>query len=153
MDCNCCNDYGCCFTNLDEDKRMKQETFMRWFMITLALFTIYLGYQVILIISGGSWNLQSVLLGLSTLMVGLLVKNNMDIGGLKTGHSYLRTQIRDVALDLKEHKKEATENFHKIDLKFNKIDNRLEKVDSRLEKVDSRLNNIDLRLSNIEAKL
>ena len=81
------------------------QQFYKYFTIGLTIFMIYLAYQVVLIIIGGSWALESALMGFLIMTLGFVVRNSTKISGLETDVKYIKHKIYETANNLKEHKK------------------------------------------------
>lgn len=76
----------------------------------LLFFGVYLLYQILRKIFGGSWDAQDVVLGilffnvsLSVTMIALLTKFHSDLDHLRSNHDHLQAQFSNLATDVKTH--------------------------------------------------
>ncbi|MBI4440243.1 hypothetical protein HY638_04700 [Candidatus Woesearchaeota archaeon] len=71
--------------------------------IFLILFGIFLLYQVILKIFGGSWTTEDLVFGFIVVMVGFQFQMNTALTRVQSDLGYLKNQFRALAGDFKEH--------------------------------------------------
>ncbi len=83
-------------------KFLMNEKFVRIFEIFLFLFGLFLLYQLILKIFGGSWNTEDIILGFLTLNLGMTFTTVMILVQLKSDHNHLKNQFQCLAKDFKD---------------------------------------------------
>jgi len=78
--------------------------------IVVVLFGLFLLFQLIRKILGGSWSAEDLIIGLLLFVVGSLFTIGMMVAQLKSDHKNLKSQFRSLAEDFKKH---LTKNNHK----------------------------------------
>ena len=76
----------------------KIEKFMKIF---LTAFAVYLIYQILKRILGGSWALESIILGILFLNTAVLISLAMLFMELKSDHKHLKHSFHNLATDFK----------------------------------------------------
>jgi len=71
----------------------------------LVLFGIFLIYQILRVIFGGSWSIEDVVLGLLIFVVGAIFTIVIMLAELKADLKHLKNQFRSLAKDFKEYMK------------------------------------------------
>lgn len=72
-------------------------------IIFLIIFGLFLAYQIILKILGGSWSTENIIIALLMLNIGLTFANTIRITKLGLNHAYLSGSFRHLANDFKLH--------------------------------------------------
>ncbi len=78
--------------------------------VIVAIFGLFIAYQILRIILGGSWNIEDVILTLLMFNLGailtlmtFLYNVKSSISGLRSDHKHLSSQFKALANDFKEH--------------------------------------------------
>lgn len=78
--------------------------------VLLILFIIFIGYQILRAIFGGSWTDEQIAIGLMTIVlssffviVGYLINQARAIGKIESNISNLNERFKNMGKDLKEH--------------------------------------------------
>ena len=82
-------------------KVAKGNLLMIWIII-VSLLSLYIAFQLFLKIIGGSWVLESVIMGLIMVNITVSITTMMIVVGLKADHRFLQRQFTSLALDFKE---------------------------------------------------
>ena len=80
-----------------------KEAFRLIIYIFLIIFAVFIIYQVILKISGGSWELQDIVIALLILILGFLFNLTIKITKLEGNFNNLKDSFCNMAKDFKEH--------------------------------------------------
>ena len=90
----------------------KFDVIMKYFLIGFALFLIY---QILRKILGGSWITESVILGLVLMIGGGLMMLIKLFSELSSNHKYLKHSFRSLVADFKQVAKDVNNQSVKID--------------------------------------
>ncbi len=71
--------------------------------ILLIIFSVYIIYQLILKIFGGSWQTEDIVIALLILIIGSVLNITIKLAKLETNFSNLKTSFCSLAKDFKEH--------------------------------------------------
>ena len=69
--------------------------------ILLLLFAIFLLYQILRKILGGSWSIEDIILGLLIFNIGCTFTVGIMLAELRSDHNHLRDQFKNLAKDFK----------------------------------------------------
>ena len=72
-------------------------------MVLMILFGLFISYQLIRKILGGSWSIEDLMLAFLILNIGLTFGNSVRLSRLTSDHNYLRNQFGYLAKDFKKH--------------------------------------------------
>ena len=88
--------------------------------ITITLFGLFIIYQIVKRMLGGSWEIETVLLALvifaMTITFSTTFRFNKHLGEFKE----FKRSMLEMTKDFKEFRKETNEKLHSIDLKLSK---------------------------------
>jgi len=73
------------------------------FYILLLLFAIFMIYQIIIKILGGSWETQDIIVALLVLMMGFLFNITVKVTKLESNFNNLKNSFCSLAKDFKQH--------------------------------------------------
>lgn len=93
---------------------MKKEILMI-IEVIICLFGLYILYEILRKMSGGSWGIQEMIFGLTVLTLGFVFHLAMSLSEVKTDVHHLRAQFHSLATDFKAHRNEF--NNFKTDFK------------------------------------
>ena len=82
--------------------------------VLLLIFALYILYQLIKFIFGGSWEKEDLIIALLIFNVGLTKSIGLSHFGLKASHKYLVSQFTSLANDFKD----LSKDFRKLDSDF-----------------------------------
>jgi len=114
--------------------KLKPQTLME---IVLMLFGLFIIYQLIRRMMGGSWGIETVILGFVIFGLGLTFKNTFDFNSHKGEFKEFKRSMLVMAKDFKDFRKETNDKFIKLE----------KKMDRKFSDMDKRFNSIDLKLS------
>ncbi len=87
-----------------------RKLFIYFISAIVAIFGLFIAYQILKIILGGSWNVEDVILtllmfNLSAILTLMMFLHNVksSLSGLKSDHKHLSNQFKAMAKDFKEH--------------------------------------------------
>jgi len=96
------------------EKILLNKKFLKWLEIALFIFALFLTYQILRKIFGGSWDMDDLTLSLGILNTGFLftlvilfAQLKSDVGQLKSDHNHLSNQFKSLANDFKVHVKKS----------------------------------------------
>lgn len=79
-------------------------------IIFLSLFGLFIAYQILLKILGGSWETEDIILAMIIFNVGLTFTIGFNQAKLKSDHNHLSNQFYCLAKDFKEHVVKGEDN-------------------------------------------
>lgn len=79
--------------------------FVKIFEIILIVFGIFMLYQIIRKILGGSWTIEEIILGIVLLNIGATFTIGIMLAQVKSDHGHLKKQFNSLAGDFKAHVK------------------------------------------------
>ena len=112
--------------------------------LALILFGLFIIYQLVRRMLGGSWGIETVILGFVIFGLGLTIKNTFDFSSHKGEFKEFKRSMLVMAKDFKEFKKETKDKFNQVE---KNIDRKFSKLDKKFNEMDKRFNSIDLKLS------
>lgn len=71
--------------------------------IVLVVFGLFLAYQIILKILGGSWSTENIIIAFLVFNIGLTFTIAFNLAQLRSDHNHLSKQFYFLAKDFKEH--------------------------------------------------
>lgn len=92
------------------------------FVIALAVFILF---QVLRKVFGGSWITEGVVLGLLLTNLSVTAMVALMAVGSKSDYGHLKRQFTSLALDFKSHVKETDNNFNRINRRLDSIEKTL----------------------------
>lgn len=105
MDCNV--PYSNCFNNLVNYKMNKKYNFLDIVQVILTIILIIFGlfvlYQIILKLFGGSWTTENVVIAILLAVLGIVFTNSIQLARLRSDHNSLSNQFKCLANDFKFH--------------------------------------------------
>jgi len=72
-------------------------------IILLIILGLFIAYQIILKIFGGSWATEDIIVALLIFIIGFVFTIALNLVKLNLKHDYLERQFRFLAKDFKEH--------------------------------------------------
>jgi multisubunit Na+/H+ antiporter MnhG subunit len=87
------------------------------FKIALSLFGVYLFFQIVRKMMGGSWSTEDIILGLLVFVVGSIFTIAIMLAQLKSDHNHLKNQFTSLVGDFKELSssvKSLSDSFHSL---------------------------------------
>ena len=90
--------------------KSKNIVVIKVFQILLILFGLMLLFQIIKKMLGGSWTVEDIILGLLVLNLGSVFTIGLMLAQLKSDHSHLKGQFRNLASDFKSSKNERNDD-------------------------------------------
>jgi hypothetical protein len=78
------------------------QKFVKYFEIAIFLFGLFLLYQIILKIFGGSWQLESLIIGLLLVILGYVFKLSSNVTRVGSDLNHLNKQFQSLAIDFKK---------------------------------------------------
>jgi len=70
-------------------------------MILIIIFGLFILYQIILKIFGGSWETENLIIGLLMINISLTFALSISLTKLRSDHNYLLNQFKNLASDFK----------------------------------------------------
>lgn len=89
--------------------------FMKLVEILLIIFSLYVSYQIIKKVIGGSWQAEVIIIAIVLANLGITFKLVSDMGELKSDHKNLKNQFYSLTTDFKKVKTDVSELSHKFD--------------------------------------
>ena len=86
--------------------KMKQKTrkiFQNIFVITLIIFGLFVIYQIIRRIFGGSWATEGIIIALLVFNMGAIYTMGYNLAEIKSEIKHFKNQFRSLASDFKRH--------------------------------------------------
>ncbi len=117
-------------------------TKMDLFTIGLIISTLYIMYQILRKVLGGSWTGEAIIAALLVMNITFTIKNMKDISKLKIKQNHLQKQFNLMAKDVKLLKEDVHELKGDIKVVKNDILNIKDKVlliFKQLEKIENKL--------------
>lgn len=71
--------------------------------ILLIIFAVFIIYQIIIKILGGSWELQDIVIALLVLIIGFLFNLTIKLTKLESDFNNIKSSFCNMAKDFKEH--------------------------------------------------
>jgi len=72
-------------------------------IILLIIFGLFLAYQIILKILGGSWSTENIIIAFLVFNIGLAFTIAFNLAQLRSDHNHLARQFYHLAKDFKKH--------------------------------------------------
>ena len=72
-------------------------------IILLIIFGLFLAYQIILKLLGGSWPTENIIIALLVFNIGLTFTIAFNLAQLRSDHNHIVGQFNHLAKDFKEH--------------------------------------------------
>ena len=82
---------------------MKSTRIYKWIEPVLILFGIFIIYQIIKVILGGSWTTEDIIISLLVFNLGSIFTIGWMVAELKSSHRHLGSQFKSLAEDFKNH--------------------------------------------------
>jgi len=87
---------------------MKTQNLLSWFEIFLILFALYILYQIVLKIFGGSRTVEEIIVSLVIAHIGFTLSQSMKLSSVARYLHHLRLQFNAHANDFKNHVMQKT---------------------------------------------
>ena len=84
-------------------KMRVQDYIIRGVKIFLIIFTLFVLYQLIKFILGGSWEKEDVITSLLMINIGITFSMAVNLARLNSDHKHLSSQFKSLASDFKKH--------------------------------------------------
>lgn len=76
---------------------------IKLFVIILIIFGLFIIYQIIKKILGGSWSTENIIVSLLILNLGVVFATGLIFAKLRSDHNHLSKQFSALANDFKDH--------------------------------------------------